>query len=151
MIKKDITLDQSRKAIKLCKKVGIQSFCSFMLNLPTETIEDSKRTVDFAIELNPEFVQFPITTPFPGTELYDIAKQSGKFITEDWAKYMSWSAVVYVAEGRTVEEIKDTVKKAYRRFYLRPSYILCALNRLRKLPIKKQIGLVTAGFKTFIR
>jgi len=142
LIRKDITLEQSRKAIKLCKKVGIQTFCSFMLNIPTETIEDSWNTINFAIELNPDYVQFPITTPFPGTELYNIAKQSGKFVTEDWSKYMSWSEIVYTAEGRTVDEIQDTVKKAYRKFYLRPRYILSALNRLRKLPIKKQIGLI---------
>lgn len=149
LIKKDITLDQSRKAIKLCKKIGIQSFCSFMLNLPTETEEESWQTINFAIELNPDYVQFPITTPFPGTELYDIAKKNGRFTTEDWSKFMSWDEVVYVAEGRTPEEIKKTVQKGYKKFYLRSNYIFGALNRLRYLPLSNIINLIKTGFKIF--
>jgi len=44
---------------------GIEAFCSFMLNLPSETVEESWNTINFALELDPDYVQFPITTPFP--------------------------------------------------------------------------------------
>ncbi len=150
LIKKDITLDQARNAIKLCKTAGIQSFCSFMLNLPSETIEESQQTVNFAIDLDPDFVQFPITTPFPGTELYDIAKKYGHFLTEDWSKFMSWDEVVYVSNGRSPEEIKHTVKQAYKKFYMRPNYVFKALKRLGRLPLKNQINLIKTGIKTFL-
>jgi len=149
LIKKDITIEQAKNAIKLCKKVGIETFCSFMLNLPDETLEESWKTINFAIELDPDFVQFPITTPFPGTELYRIAKENGYFITEDWSKFMSWDEIVYVSKGRSVEEIKKTVKQAYKKFYMRPNYIFKSINRLRKLPPSKIINLTKAGIKIF--
>jgi radical SAM superfamily enzyme YgiQ (UPF0313 family) len=149
IIKKDITLEQARNAVRLCNKIGIESFCSFMLNLPSESLEESRNTINFAIELDPDYAQFPITTPFPGTELYTIAKENGQFVTEDWSKFMSWDQVVFVSKGRTVAEIKDTVKKAYRAFYMRPSYILKSIFRLRKLPSAKVLSLLKAGIKTF--
>ncbi|PIN68607.1 hypothetical protein COV93_08850 [Candidatus Woesearchaeota archaeon CG11_big_fil_rev_8_21_14_0_20_43_8] len=148
MIKKDITLEQARTAVKLCRKVGIESFCSFMLNLPSETVEESKKTVDFAMELDPDYVQFPITTPFPGTELYGLAKEHGSFITEDWSKFMSWDEVVFVSKDRSVDEIKLTVKKAYKRFYMRPTYAVRLIKRFSRLPPSKMLGLIKAGIKT---
>jgi radical SAM superfamily enzyme YgiQ (UPF0313 family) len=151
LIKKDITLEQARKAVQLCKKAGIESFCSFMLNLPSESIEESMNTINFAIELDPDYAQFPITTPFPGTELYNIAKEKGQFVTEDWSKFMSWSQVVFVSEGRTVGEIKNTVRKAYQKFYMRPSYILKSVRKLRKLPLNKSLSLFKAGIKTIFQ
>lgn len=148
LIKKDITLDQARNAVKLCKNIGIESFCSFMINLPSETKEESINTIKFAIELDPDYAQFPITTPFPGTELYNIAKKEGNFVTEDWSKFMSWDQVVFVSKGRTIEEIKETDKDAYKQFYMRPRYVLRTINRFRKLPIGKVMNLVKAGIKT---
>jgi radical SAM superfamily enzyme YgiQ (UPF0313 family) len=150
LIKKDITLDQARQAIKLCKQAGIQSFCSFMLNLPSETVAESWQTIDFAVELDPDFAQFPITTPFPGTALYQMAKEHGRFVTEDFSKFMSWDEVVYVSEGRTAAEIKRTVKQAYRKFYLRPSYIFKALGRFRGLSFRNKLNLLKAGIKTIL-
>jgi radical SAM superfamily enzyme YgiQ (UPF0313 family) len=147
LIHKDITLDQARKAIKLTREAGIESFASFMLALPTETMEESYKTIDFAIELDPDYAQFPITTPFPGTELYDIAKKSGSFTTEDWSKFMSWDQVVYVPEGRSVEEVKHTAKEAYRRFYLRPKYVARRVWGMRKLPPRKLFNMITSGIK----
>jgi radical SAM superfamily enzyme YgiQ (UPF0313 family) len=150
LIHKDITLDQARKAIKMTREAGIESFASFMLALPTETVEESRKTIDFAIELDPDYAQFPITTPFPGTELYEIAKKSGSFVTEDWSKFMSWDQVVYVPEGRSAEEVKRTAREAYRRFYLRPKYVARRAWGMRKLPPNKIINLVKSGVKTFV-
>lgn len=148
LIKKDITLDQARKAIKSCKEAGIQSFCSFMLALPSETIQESRQTIDFAIELDPDYAQFPITTPFPGTELYELAQKNGRFILDDWSKFMSWDEIVYLPAGRSPEEIRRTVRLAYRGFYLRPSYLLKVLKRSRQLPFKNTLNLIKAGLKT---
>lgn len=151
LIKKDITLEQQKKAVELTHKVGIGVWGSFMLALPTETIEESWKTINWAITLDIDYVQFPITTPFPGTELYQICKKNGKILTEDWNHFSEWEEVVYVPKGRSVKEIKQTVKQAYRNFYLRPRFILKKTWNLRKLPLKNQYGLLKAGFNTFFK
>ena len=149
LIKKDITLEQQKRAVDLCKKVGIEVWGSFILALPTETIEDAKQTIDWAIKLNLDYVQFPICTPFPGTELYEICKKSGGILTEDWENFLTWDEIVYLPKGRTKKEIKKTVKNAYKKFYLRPSFILRKTWNLRKFPIKNIYKMTKAGVITF--
>ena len=150
-IRKDITLEQSKKAIEMTKKAGIESWCSFMLALPGETKEQSLQTIKFALELDPEYILFPITTPYPGTALHDIAKEHGRFIEDDWTKYMIWDKVVYLPNGRTEKDIRNTVKLAYRKFYLRPSYMLRRAKSFAKLPPSKVLKLVRAGLVTIFR
>lgn len=149
IINKDITLEQSRKAMKMTRDAGIETWVSFMINLPSETLEESKQTIKFAIEVDPNFVQFPITTPYPGTKLWDLAKEYGKILNTKSNNYTNWDEVVFVSNGRDVDEIKDTVKMAYRKFYLRPSYILRRLKSIFKLPPSKIYKLVKSGLQTF--
>jgi len=147
IIQKDTTLEQARKAMKLTNEAGIETWVSFMMGLPTETKEDAEQTIKFAIEVEPTFVQFPIATPFPGTKLYDIALESGK-LKQDWDNFQNWDQVTFISKGRKEKEIKDEVKKAYRDFYFRPSYIIKRAKSLLKLPLNKSTMLVKAGILT---
>ena len=149
LVNKDITLEQSRKAMKMTHEAGIETWVSFMIDLPSETKEESEQTINFAIEVDPTFVQFPITTPYPGTKLYDLAKQHGTIVTDNFDEYTAWENVVFVSNGRTAEEIKSTVKKAYRRFYLRPSYIFRRAKSVLMLPPSKIFSLIKGALDTF--
>ena len=149
LIRKDITLEQCRKAFRDTKKAGIETMRLFMLALPGETREESFKTIDFALELNPDFVQFAITAPFKGTELYDLAVNCGTIITNDPARYTSWD-VVYVSQGRTKEEILSTVRTAYRKFYRRPLYIAKRLFNLRKYCLRNTYRLLKTGVKILL-
>lgn len=70
-IDKRISLDQVRKVIKLTKKAGIKAAGCFMIGMLDETKETIQNTIEFARELNLDFYGFSVTTPFPGTSLYD--------------------------------------------------------------------------------
>ena len=133
----------------MCKKVGIEVWGSFILGLPTETIEDSWASINQAIKLDIDYVQFPICTPFPGTELNELCKKDGKMLTDNSSIYTTWDKIVYTPGERTVEEIKKTVKQAYRKFYLRPGFIFRKTWNLRKLPMKNIYNLMRAGMNTF--
>ncbi len=150
LIRKGITLEQARNATKLTHEAGIESWGSFMLGLPTETKQESEQTINFALEIDPTFVQFPITTPFPGTDLYDICLKNGKVLTDNLDEYTAWG-VVYVSKGRTAEEISSTVKKAYRKFYLRPSYMVRRFKSVMKLPLDKILNLLLSAAYTFFK
>ena len=150
LINKDITLEQSRKAMKMTHEAGIETWVSFMLGLPSETKEESEQTIKFAIEVDPTFVQFPITTPFPGTKLYELAGKYGKFLTTNMDDFTTWDSVVFVSNGRTPEDVKAVVRKAYRKFYLRPEYIIKRAKNILKLPPRKIINLIKSAISTFI-
>lgn len=151
LIRKGITLEQSRRAITITHEAGIETWASFMLGLPSETKEESKQTINFAIEIDPTFVQFPITTPFPGTELYDLANKYGKILTKNLEDYTTWDNVVFISNGRTINDIKKTVSMAYRKFYLRPGYIVRRARSVLKLPPAKIYGLAKSAAYTFFR
>lgn len=147
LIKKDITLDQARQAIKLTKEADIETTCSYMLGLPGETREDAAETINFAVELDSDYVQFNLVIPhISGEEFYNLAINHGTILKDvDHATY--FDNPVYLPYGRTKEELKNTIKKAYRKYYIRYSYIFRRLYKLRGLPLRKYFILVWTGLK----
>lgn len=70
-VKKEITLEQVRQAVLYCKEAGIKTKGYFMLGLPGDTVKTMQDTINFANELELDEVMFSITTPFPGTQLWE--------------------------------------------------------------------------------
>lgn len=142
LIKKDITLEQAKKAIKWTREAGIETKAFFMLGLPTETVEESKQTINFAKEIDADWIQCTITVPFPGTELYELAKKEGLIKSFDWSNYHSWAGwsdkdLVFVSKGRNPKELKSLQKQALRQFYFRPKVILRMVKQLRSKDMLK--------------
>ena len=129
-IKKYISLERIEQVIKLTKKHHIDVRAAFMLGNPGETEETIKKTIEFAIKLNPDRAIFNITTPFPGTEMYAWAHEHAFLLTTEWDKYDLSRPVM---ELPTVSS--DTIMKyymlSYRKFYFRLRYIMSQLVLLR--------------------
>jgi len=83
IMKKKVTVEQAKQAVKLTQKYLGWADCSFMIGTPGETKETIQETIDFCKQLNliPEVIFF--ATPYPGTELYRIAIQQGKIKDEE--------------------------------------------------------------------
>lgn len=147
LLRKGITLEQARQAIKLARAVGIETSCSYMLALPTETREDSEQTINFAIELDSDYAQFNLVIPhISGEEFSNLAVKYGTLLEgTDHATF--FDKPVYIPYGRTAEELKNTIKKSYKKYYLRPSRILRQLYKLRSLPLHKFLILIWTGLK----
>jgi anaerobic magnesium-protoporphyrin IX monomethyl ester cyclase len=138
LIKKNITLEQTRTTVELIHKVGIKSRASFILGLPTETREESQRTIKFAYSLPLDQVRFSIATPFPGTELWDVAVEEGRIDPDDidWTKLSLMGGYadfmpLYYPKGRSAEELKKLQKRANLGFFLRPRIVWGYLNRIK--------------------
>jgi radical SAM superfamily enzyme YgiQ (UPF0313 family) len=138
LIKKEISLSKTREIVNLIKDVGIKTRASFILGLPTETEQEAAETIRFAYSLPLDQVRFSIATPFPGTELWDIAVAEGKIDPKsiDWTRLSLMGGYadglpIYYPEGRTPEELKRLQKKANLYFYCRPRIIKGYLGRIR--------------------
>src|SRR3989344_1476246 len=135
LIDKSITIEQIKNAFIWTKEVGIEIKAFFMLGLPTETREESLKTIEFSKELNPDWVQFTITVPYPGTKLFELSKSDPSLISYKWEDYQTWAGwsnkdLVYVPEGRTQEDLKYLQKYAMRSFYFRRKFIFNQLKNL---------------------
>ncbi|MGC8744901.1 MAG: hopanoid biosynthesis associated radical SAM protein HpnJ [Verrucomicrobiia bacterium] len=124
-IKKGITIEQAKQFVKDCKELGIDIHGTFILGLPVETPQTIEETIRFAIELDVFSIQVSLAAPYPGTELYEMAKANGWIIKEDDIVRndgLQDAALEYPGISR--EEIYEAVDRFYRRYYFRPKPIL---------------------------
>ncbi len=128
-IKKGITLDQTRKAVKTAKKLGIKVLTPFLFGIPGQTYEDGLKSIEFACEIDPDVANFHALTPFPGSELYDNLEKYGT-ISDDTSDF-SYQGAAFVPFSMTREEIWKLRQLAFKKFYSRPKYILGRLLRMR--------------------
>lgn len=122
---KGITLKQAEDSIKTSRDVGLDVMGSFVIGYPGETSAEIDQTIDFSIKLDPDYSQFSIITPFPGTPLYHELKEKGLLATEDWSKYTVLEPVInYEKLGLSNKLVENKLAKAYLKFYTRPGYLI---------------------------
>ena len=99
LIRKRITPEMVLKLNLRLRKEGIIPHYSFMAGFPTETREDIEKTIRLMGQLkqeNPQAVIWKINTytPFPGTDLFDLAVQNGfrpPRLLEEWSRIHFYS------------------------------------------------------------
>ncbi len=130
-IRKGITLEQTKRAVRAAKEAGLTVYTPFIFGIPGETFEEGLKTIEFACKLDPDIANFHALTPFPGTELYDDIDKYGRMSDEltDFT-YQGTAFIPYTMER---EEIAMLRQIAFRRFYSRPSYILRRAFKLRNI------------------
>jgi hopanoid biosynthesis associated radical SAM protein HpnJ len=126
-IKKGINIEEAKQFTRHCKDLGVIIHGTFILGLPVETQETIEQTIRYAMELDVFSIQVSLAAPYPGTELYDMAKMNGWFAKKDKTDILhddgiQQSTLEY--PGLSKEEIFESVEKFYRRYYLRPKPIL---------------------------
>jgi len=120
-MRKNIQVEQIKRAFKLCREVGVNTIASVMLFWPGETRETIKQTLNLLKEVEADAAHFSIATPFIGSDFYEEVKERLK--VKDWEHYNLINPV-YEAPGFTMEEMRKQWAKAYLSFYLRPSYLV---------------------------
>jgi radical SAM superfamily enzyme YgiQ (UPF0313 family) len=106
IIGKGITTEQVRECVKIVKRAGIKILLSFVIGIPGETHADIEKTIRFSREVKPDFVQFTICTPYPGTPLYYEAKKKGLLLSENWEDYNVMKPVMKL-EHVSTDELKN--------------------------------------------
>lgn len=131
VIGKKTKISQIKRAVKLAKIEGFQVGGFVCLGNPGETEKDMQKTIDFVCKLSLDRCQFTIVTPFPGSRLFAQMKEQNKLLTYNWDDYGPFENKVYIADPVAKPEIvRKMYRYAFRRFYLRPSYIVKALTRI---------------------
>jgi len=133
LLRKAITVEQAYVSVRHAKEAGMAVWCNFIMGYPWETHRDLQDTIDLARGLDPHFARFFIATPYPGSPLYDYAKERGIIKTLDLNAYSQDSGTTILElDHVTPEELSHFVYKANMQFYLRPQAFLKALNGYRR-------------------
>ena len=101
-----------------------------------EQIWDIQQTLDFAKEINPHTIQVSLAAPYPGTFLYNQAKENGwlhneevDLLTQEGTQIAPLS---YPHLSHT--EIFDSVETFYKRFYFRTGKIASLVGEMIMSP-----------------
>ncbi len=119
---KGITSEQIVTAHRLAKKVGIQIGTFAMVGNLGESMESVKMTAKLLKDIG-EDVMVSIACPFPGTELYRIAKEKGYLRITDWSRYVTSPTYLddYEPVMVTDKMNQNEIMKAY--YYLHSFFI----------------------------
>ena len=117
-IRKAFTPEDAKRIVKDCKKLGIFTHATYMFGLPGETEGTIRKTIDFFMKLKTDTAQFSAATPYPGTDFYEMCKESGWLITKDWTKYDGSECSVISYPDCTKEMIEEAIIKAKKKLFV---------------------------------
>ena len=134
-LKKGTTIGQIRRAFEITRQAGVRPMAYFILGIPTETYDESLKTIKFAKELDPDFAQFSILSPYKGTKLYEETKRQNWY-QEVEAKNpfdKDKKRPVVISDHWSEKNLRKILRAAHKSFYFRPSYIIKKLIKVRNL------------------
>jgi len=138
-IKKGLTLKQIEDGVRLVKKHGIQALGGFMFGFPYDTRETVEQTIHFAKKLSPDQVQFSIAMCYPGTSLYEYAKENELLLAKSFREFDMTHGPVVKTKDMDREELEHILARAYREFYFRPKYVFQTLLHLKDFDEVKRV------------
>ena len=119
--------------LEAAKRAGMDTIGFFIIGHPFDTTETMRKTIDFAIRLDPTYAQFTISTPLPGTALWDWVERHGTSLFGNDVTRLDFlgGAPHFETEQFSGKDVAALYRLAYRRFYLRPRYLWKKLRSLR--------------------
>ena len=120
-VRKGFKLEQAIEAIRTAKDSGLTTNAFFILGHPGETAKTLRDTIGFARKLNPDEVCFGMMVPYPGTKIYEMAKNGEGGYTgfhENWELYTKYFGGGIALEGLGRDTLAKYQKMAYIVFYL---------------------------------
>lgn len=124
VINKNLDLEKARQTLGMVYGLGIYTYADFMIGLPTETEEEAEATISFAQSLKLDYAFFGMFHPAPGSVFYEQGLKEGRF-GDFWREFvMAQEGVIgdYSWSRRDREKHHQAISRAYKKFYLRPSY-----------------------------
>jgi len=137
--------------VKLAKQIGFHVSATFIYGLPGETHKDRMDCLKLSKELKLDMVRYNNATPYPGTELYEMAKIEKRLkIKGLYDNFISVSTFIeppfnqipfsYVPAGNTEKQLRNDILYSYLSFYLN-------LNKVKSILTNpdKGVGWLNAG------
>ena len=131
-VRKGLKIETVEKAIKIIRGHGIDAKINILVGCSAlETKETIRANRKMVKKLKVDQVMYNIANPFPGTELYDIAKRDGWFVEGDYRPSDVQKEAIIRLPNLTPEELVSEVRRANVAFFLSPRFVLKHIFRFR--------------------
>ena len=111
---KRIDVERVRASFAAAREAGLRTWANFILGHPHETVTTVRDSIELAVELNPTLVSFAIMVPYPGTEVWELARRGEggyRMIQTDWGAYDKFLG--------NVLELEDLPRPVLERWQIR--------------------------------
>lgn len=135
VIRKNCSVSKVREAFRWTREAGMETLAYFIIGQQTETRSDIADTLDLARALAPSYTHFTIFCPYPGTQIYAEGLERGIIRRDVWQGFAEdpqpGFEIPVWEENFSRQELRELLVDCYKTFYLRPTFMLESLTRVR--------------------
>ncbi len=126
--RKQTTLEQNKRAIRLIKEAGMVAEAQFIIGLENETPETIEETYKYSQEWKPDMANWNMYTPWPFAELF---QELGERVeVRDYAKYNFVTPIIQ-PDAMSRDQVLKGVLRNYARFYMKKAFLEYPFTRDR--------------------
>jgi anaerobic magnesium-protoporphyrin IX monomethyl ester cyclase len=142
---KKTKLDDIHKACRILEEKGIMIWAGHIIGNLEDKYEDVAALIQLSKSLPIDIAQFTVITPYPGTELYETAKEKNLIDNFDFVEYCECEPPMHTPHLSRMEILELEIK-GYLEFYGFWA-VLKRIRRWSKNPAKK--WLLNKNMRTF--
>lgn len=116
--------------VKKIREYSIHVAANYIFGLPDDTLETMRQTLNLALHLNTEWVNFYCAMAYPGSPLYTLAKERGWPLPDDpagpgWIGYSqhAYDTLPLPTDTLRAEEVLGFRDNAFLEYFTSPSYV----------------------------
>jgi len=135
-VKKGTTPEMGREFAEEARRLGFTLHGCFMIGAPDETKESAQKTIDYAKSLPLDTIQVSGIAVYPGTEIYEWAKDNHYITAKDWPDWVDENheqVTLLSYPQMSKQQIDFYIDKALKEFYLRPKQIIKMAASIKNL------------------
>jgi anaerobic magnesium-protoporphyrin IX monomethyl ester cyclase len=121
-INKKATVEKAREALAMTRAAGIKRSMYLLFGLPEDDEAALKKDIEFAKEVDPDFLEIFYPYPFPGTPLYKEAVEKG-LLEDGCIPKEAYGLPAMPTRHISIERLAKLRTNGLREFYLRPKFI----------------------------
>lgn len=124
-----LTIEKLNLIIKSARELKLKLHLLLMIGLPEETRASLYKTYRLIRNLKPESIGVCIVTPYPGSALYEQARQKGWIESEDWTRFGGHCPVMHT-DNFSVKDLSRAHRMIVQGFNLSKKGVLGRLKLL---------------------
>jgi anaerobic magnesium-protoporphyrin IX monomethyl ester cyclase len=122
---KKIRVQNIKNVVNKIQAAGIYIIGNFIFGLPDDTLATMQETLDMAVDLNCEFVNFYCAMAYPGSKLYDIAIKEELELPQEWHDFSQhgYGMQPLPTKHLPAKDIVEFRDNAFHSYFENPEYL----------------------------
>lgn len=111
--------------VRSIQEAGIRIIGNYIFGLPEDTLETMEETLQLAMDLNCEFINFYCAMAYPGSKLYDLALEEGWNMPPTWHGFSQhgYDLLPLPTRSLAATEVLRFRDGAFHRYFANPNYL----------------------------